>query len=377
MAADGIYPIVMPKWGLAMTEGKIVEWLVGEGDNVDKGQEILEIETTKITNAHESKKAGVLRRQVVQLDEDVPVGSLLGVITDEGVDDSAIEAFVAEFLSNFVPPEESSDDGASPIAEVNVEGRKMSYMRANEEADSLPVLLVHGFGGDANSWILNLEALSAERPVFAPDLIGHGASSKDVGDGTLTTLVDSIIGFMETVGIMNAHIVGHSLGGAVAIQLAERLGEKAESLTCIAPVGLGKEVNAEFLEQYLTAERRRPVKAVLEMLVNDPDLVNKEMVEEFQKYKRLEGSVDAMNAIALTNMPGGTQSHDLRPTLSGLSCPVQVIWGERDRILDPASSAGLPANIKVEIVEGAGHLPQLEAADAVNALIKTHIDPIG
>ena len=67
-----------------MTEGKVVQWLVSEGDQVDKAQDLLEIETTKITNVHESTKSGVLRRQVVKLDEDVPVGALLAVVGRRG-----------------------------------------------------------------------------------------------------------------------------------------------------------------------------------------------------------------------------------------------------------------------------------------------------
>jgi pyruvate dehydrogenase E2 component (dihydrolipoamide acetyltransferase) len=190
--------------------------------------------------------------------------------------------------------------------------------------------------------------------------------------------VDCVAGFLDAVGIEYVHIVGHSLGGAIAILLAERLGQqRCASLTCIAPLGLNAEVNSDFLEQYLTAERRRPVKAVLQMLVKKPDLITKEMVEDFQKYKRLEGTMAAMSAIATQVMPGGKQSNDLRPEITRLTCPTLIIWGVEDGILEPSAVGDLPTSINVETIDGVGHMPQLEAADTVNALIENHIKQVG
>lgn len=74
-----IQPIVMPKWGLAMAEGTLVGWSVGEGSDIQKGDEIAEIETTKITNVFESPVSGVLRRQITKGGEIVPVLSLIHI----------------------------------------------------------------------------------------------------------------------------------------------------------------------------------------------------------------------------------------------------------------------------------------------------------
>ncbi|MDE0112004.1 MAG: acetoin dehydrogenase dihydrolipoyllysine-residue acetyltransferase subunit, partial [Albidovulum sp.] len=67
-----IRPIVMPKWGLAMAEGKVLEWQAGVGDVVSEGQEILDIETSKIVNSHESPVSGTIRRIVVEEGGTVP-----------------------------------------------------------------------------------------------------------------------------------------------------------------------------------------------------------------------------------------------------------------------------------------------------------------
>ncbi len=90
-----IQPIVMPKWGLAMEEGALTSWLVAEGAQVEKGQEIAEIETSKIANVFESPASGTVRRLVAKEGDVLPVGSLLAVMAPAEVPDADIDRFVA------------------------------------------------------------------------------------------------------------------------------------------------------------------------------------------------------------------------------------------------------------------------------------------
>ena len=111
-----IQPIVMPKWGLAMQEGMLAAWHVAEGQDVTKGQEIADIETSKIANAFESPVAGPLRRRLVGEGETVLVGALLAVVADASISDDAIEAFVTDFQANFAASaaESAADTGPEP-----------------------------------------------------------------------------------------------------------------------------------------------------------------------------------------------------------------------------------------------------------------------
>ena len=106
-----IEPIVMPKWGLAMEEGTLAKWAVAPGQAVGKGQEIADIETTKIANAFESPANGTIRRLVAPEGQTLSVGALLAVVADPSVPDSEVDAFIEKFQSEFTPVEKSVGGG--------------------------------------------------------------------------------------------------------------------------------------------------------------------------------------------------------------------------------------------------------------------------
>ena len=231
------------------------------------------------------------------------------------------------------------------------------------------MLLVHGFGADLNTWMFTQPALAAGRRTLALDLPGHGGSAKEVGAGDAESLTDAVEGALGALGIERVHLVGHSMGGAIAALAALRRPERVASLTLIASAGLGPEINASFIDGFVRASRRREASETLSLLVFDPKLVSRSMVEDVLRYKRLDGVPVALGKIAEAWFGGGRQSLDLTGRIATLSLPVQLIWGQEDRIIPVAHAEALAAHLPVHILDAAGHLPHMEKAGEVNRLI--------
>ena len=364
--------ITMPKWGLTMTEGTVVGWLRQQGQHFAEGEEILEIETPKITNVVEATSGGTLRRIVAQAGATLPIGALLAVVAP----DEVLEAEIAAFVAGFAVPEpstgkEAEAEGVKP-RHIEVAGRRLRYLELGE-GDGVPALLVHGFGADLNTWMFTQPALAAGRRVVALDLPGHGGSAKEVGAGDAESLTDAVEGALGVLGVERVHLVGHSMGGATAVSLALRRPGLVASLTLIASAGLGPEINASFIDGFVRMARRREAAEVIGLLVHDPALVSRAMVEDVLRYKRLDGVSAALAKIAEAWFAGGRQSLDLTGWIAKLAMPVQVIWGRGDRILPFAHAEALANRLPVHILDAAGHLPHMEKAGEVSRLIEQFI----
>ena len=361
--SDLIVPILMPKWGLSMKEGTLAAWHVSEGTIIQPGDEIMDVETDKIANVVEAADGGLLRRCVGLAGEIYPVQALLGVLAPEEVTDAEVEAYVESFET----PEVEDEEEAAPTHEfADLEIGRIRYIA--REGEGTPVFLIHGFGGDSDNWLFNIDSINAKAPVYAIDLPGHGQSIKKIDNPDVGTMVSAVMQLMDHLDTEKAHLVGHSMGGLIAGKCAEEFEDRVASVTMICSAGLGDEINNEYINGFVSAKSRKELKPTLKNLFADQSLVSRSMVDELLKYKRLDGVQEFLESLSANLFSEGLQTIKILDELNTKKIPVTVIWGAQDAVI-PSNHANVLDNAKVEIIADAGHMVQMENSARVNELI--------
>jgi pyruvate dehydrogenase E2 component (dihydrolipoamide acetyltransferase) len=255
---------------------------------------------------------------------------------------------------------------ASAPGWVDVSGRRIRYVAQGDGEEA--VVMVHGFGGCLENWSANQAALADGRSVVALDLPGHGESSMDVGSGSLDELATVVLDFMDALSLDRAHLVGHSMGAALCLVLADREPGRVRSLSLVGPAGTGQKIDAEFIRGYIGARSRQEIEPLMRLLYADPGFVTEDLVQRVVQYKRREGVVEALTRIASSRYGGTPSGRQLRDVLGSL--PTLVIWGLDDAVIPPPAPGELRGEgIELQVLPGSGHMVQVEAAEEVNRLL--------
>ena len=246
-----------------------------------------------------------MRRIVAPEGATLPIGALLAVAAPDSVPDTEIEAFVAGFVAPEPAAEEAAEDNTAAPRDIEAGGRRLRVLDIGS-GEAVPLVLVHGFGADLNAWMFNQPALAERRRVVAFDLPGHGGAEKRVGAGDIDMFAAAVADVLAALGLDRAHLVGHSMGGAIAIAVARRRPERVASLTLLSAAGLGRRSTAPSS----TVSSRRSVGARCSRCwpawCTIPALISRVMIEETLRYKRLDGVQAALETIAARLVPGRT-----------------------------------------------------------------------
>jgi pimeloyl-ACP methyl ester carboxylesterase len=253
------------------------------------------------------------------------------------------------------------------------------------------VVLLHGIASSSTTWGQVMPGLAERTTVVAPDLLGHGSSTKSAGDYSLGALANGIRDLMAALGHQRATLIGHSLGGGVALQFAYQFPDRCERLVLVGSGGLGREIGFVFralsfpgLEHLLApafapAVRSRST-ALMKWMRGVGIPFPSSFDEIWQGYASLsDGDTRRAFFHALHSVvdPGGQRVSALNRLHLASQMPTLIIWGERDSILPlrhgHAAHEAMPGSI-LHVFEGVGHWPQHDRPEEFVRLVLEFID---
>jgi len=269
---------------------------------------------------------------------------------------------------------------------VLLHGRPVNYV----EAGRGPVLLlVHGMAGNIGNWQKVIEPLARHHTVVAPDLPGHGASAPGAGGYSVGALAAGLRDLLIVLGHERATLVGHSLGGGIAMQFAYQFPEMTERLVLVSSGGLGPEVSPVLRAAALpgadlviaaTATASRSAAALARGLAAAGLRPATDIAEVTRGYGSL-ADPGRRAAFLGTLRPvigiGGQRIHVGGWLYLAEGMPVLIVWGARDPVI-PArhgerAHQAIPGS-RLEIFDQVGHLPQLQAPGQFVAVLERFLE---
>lgn len=422
--------VIMPKVDMDMETGKISVWHVAEGETVAKGAALFDIETDKAAMEVEAPATGTLHHIIAQIDDVIAVGRPLAWIYAEGEEvpdappaspptPSAVPAPApnnttpesAPLPVSEAPAAASAGDQirATPaarriareqgldLATIQGTGPRNRIQRDDIETDCItqvdaavtswspqagplavtrtgtgidaPIVLIHGYAADAMGWRPLEQALRGTgREFIRIELPSHGNSPRrHISD--FATLARMLVDAFDALALDQAHVIGHSLGGALAAALTDIRSRRIATLGLIAPAGLGAEIDGDTLLGIARASRTESLAPWLKRLAATDGAISEDFAKAAMKARSDPEQRAAQLDLAKTLFPDGTQTFDIRPALTRVEVPLSVIWGRGDRILPWRQAFQLPGHAALHLLPDVGHIPHIEQPETVAKLL--------
>jgi pimeloyl-ACP methyl ester carboxylesterase len=409
-------PILMPQVGQDLTEGKIVAINVKLGDKVKKGDIVAEVESEKATFEVEAFETGTVIELPFKVGDIAIVLKPLMMVGEEGevANTAHVIAATPAFLTKAPAARtemlhhQSGKAGSSPLARrlageagvdishvtgsgpggaivkkdvAGVKGHVASNiitsdtsLRLLQKGTGDPVVFIHGFGADLSAWRPFILHLGISNPIYGLDLPGHGVNA-NASVESFEALVEAVHGTIRDAGLTRLHLVGHSVGAAVAARLSGKL--VIRSLVLISPAGLGARINGEYLEGFLSAKTEAALKVWLEMLVHTSAVLTGALVRATFAGRESSALLANQKKLAAGLFEGSTQLFRIHDDLANFAGPLRVIVGADDRIIPASHVETVPAHVAVNRLPQVGHLPQLEAAALTARLVSETVRSAG
>ena len=258
--------------------------------------------------------------------------------------------------------------------ETTLHGHRMNFTIAGQGP---PVVLIHGVAGRAAQWDDVVGPLAAKHTVIAPDLLGHGESAKPRGDYSLGAHASGVRDLLVGLGVERASVVGHSLGGGIAMQFAYQFPELCGRLVLVNSGGLGDDVHfllraatlpgSEWVLPWIAHPRVVRAAGIVPRALGlagvrtRPDLT--EMARGYQALSDGEARSAFIQTLRAVIDPNGQRINATDRLYLSARMPSLIVWGCRDRIIPvhhgKAAHEQMPGS-RLELFERAGHFPFLD-----------------
>jgi pimeloyl-ACP methyl ester carboxylesterase len=262
-------------------------------------------------------------------------------------------------------------DAALEPRHLTVHGHRVSYRAAGRG----PVLLLlHGITNSSETWESVTPRLSERFTLIAPDLLGHGASATPRGDYSLGAHASGVRDVLSALGHRRVTVVGHSLGGGIALQFAYQFPERCERLVLISSGGLGREVHlllraaalpgADYVLPFLASSQvlrlGRELGGLLERVRIQPPGDVEELARGIASLQNAGSRRAFLHTLRAVVEPGGQRVNANDRLHLAAVMPTLIVWGQRDSIIPlhhgVAAHEAMPGS-RLEVFRGAGHLP--------------------
>ncbi len=260
------------------------------------------------------------------------------------------------------------EQSATPQKLVYVNGYATRYLEYGP-CDGKVLVLLHGIGASAERWSRVIPTLAKYFRVIAPDIIGFGYSDKPTVEYTMDFFVDFLSGFLDSLDIPRANLIGSSFGGHLATEFAIRFNRRVEKLVLASPAGMMR-TSTPTLDGYIMAALyptyENAFKAFKDM-AHDQDAVTEEIVLDFVNRMRLPNAKYAF----MSTLLGMRHAPKLQGRIGKILSPTLLVWGDTDRMI-PVQYAKeyreIPDNDLV-VIKNCGHTPYVEKPMTFNKIV--------
>lgn len=280
-------------------------------------------------------------------------------------------------------PDWRTVDWRAHLHRVEVDGREVAYVDLGR-GEGPPVVFVHGLGGSWQNWLENLPRVARERRAIALDLPGFGASQMPAGEVAITSYARAVDGLCELLGLGAVAVVGNSMGGFVAADLAIAAPERVERLVLVDAAGIAvteiyRAPAMTFMRLLGAAATRWGTAARLParpgarhlafaLVIRHPTRLRADLLYEQAMGAGSPGYAQALSALA---------SYDFRDRLPEIACPTLIVQGADDMLVPVADAhefARLIADARTMILPDTGHVPMLERPQAFNDVLMAFLE---